>query len=77
VVSGKENTTLKPSNGIIDAGNHLEDGPELVLVHELVGHAIPNLLSGAKPKGNAIEDENKVRKKLDKELRPTDEKHTE
>jgi hypothetical protein len=36
------------------------DPPNMALMHELVGHAIPRLVG--RDTGNAVEDENKVRR---------------
>ena len=73
VVSGK------PYNGLKDCdGNKLVDTPNYILAHELVGHAIPMLIGGSnneggtltKPiNGNAIDNENKVRKEVGSPLR--------
>lgn len=34
----------------------------MVLMHELVGHAIPNMIGGGS--GNAVENENEVRRQI-------------
>lgn len=48
------------NNDVVDTnGNPLRDEPADILVHELVGHAIPRI-TGPKT-GNAVKDENKVR----------------
>jgi RHS repeat-associated protein len=57
VISGNSNTNLVDTNG-----NPLRDEPADILAHELVGHAIPRI-TGPKT-GNAVTDENKVRKEV-------------
>ena len=59
VVSGNENYKQQ---GI--EGNMLEDKPEDILAHELVGHAIPKTVGS--DTGNAVDNENKVRKEVKK-----------
>ena len=56
-ISGNENTSLKDTNGY-----QLEDKAADILVHEMVGHAIP--AADESDTGNAIENENKVRKQV-------------
>jgi RHS repeat-associated protein len=55
IISGNENTNLKDVNG-----NVLKDKPADILAHELVGHAIPFITKS--DTGNAVDNENKVRK---------------
>ena len=57
VISGNANTNLVDTNG-----NPLRDEPSDILAHELVGHAIPRI-TGPRT-GNAVTDENKVRKEV-------------
>ena len=57
-------------------GNQLEDGPEWIFVHEFAGHAAPKTDAGTDT-GNAIDNENKIRKELGKPLRKRNEKHVE
>ena len=57
-------------------GNQLEDGPEWIFVHEFAGHAAPKTDAGTDT-GNAIDNENKIRKELGKPLRKRSEKHVE
>ena len=58
-ISGNENYKQQ---GI--EGNMLEDKPEDILAHELVGHAIPKTVGS--DTGNAVDNENKVRKEVKK-----------
>ena len=53
-ISGNENKNLKDTEG-----NTLTDGPEEILMHELVGHAIPAIVGS--DTGNAVQNENKAR----------------
>ena len=57
-------------------GNQLEDGPEWIFVHEFAGHAAPKTDAGTDT-GNAIDNENKIRKELGKPLRKRNKKHVE
>jgi uncharacterized protein RhaS with RHS repeats len=57
IISGKENKDLKDTKG-----NPLRDEAADILAHELVGHAIPRIVGT--DTGNAVENENKVRKQL-------------
>ena len=59
IISGNEFVGLVYTNG--DA---LEDKPEHILMHELVGHAIPQIVGS--DTGNAVDNENKVREQLGK-----------
>ena len=54
-ISGNENTNLKDKDG-----KPLRDKAADILAHELVGHAIPKVAGS--DTGNAVENENKVRK---------------
>ena len=69
-ISGNENKNLKDTEG-----KPLEDKPADILAHELVGHAVPKLLN--KTGGNAVEDENKVRKETGSKLREASPAHKE
>ncbi len=46
-----------------------------VLMHEMIGHAIPILFGGGT--GNAIKNDNIARKELDLQLRKPDPRHKE
>ncbi|WP_161630566.1 RHS repeat-associated core domain-containing protein, partial [Pseudoduganella violaceinigra] len=54
VISGNPNNNLTDTNG-----KPLTDNPADILVHEIVGHALP--LIGISDTGNAVDNENKVR----------------
>ncbi|WP_268848913.1 hypothetical protein [Flavobacterium aestivum] len=54
IISGNPNPNLQDKNG-----NPLADNPADILVHELVGHAIPHITKT--DTGNAVDNENKVR----------------
>jgi RHS repeat-associated protein len=54
VISGNANTSLKNAKG-----GQLRDTPADILMHELVGHAIPSIVGGGT--GNAVKNENRVR----------------
>ena len=57
-------------------GKPLEDKPADILLHELVGHAIPRILGVGS--GNAVKNENRARSQIgDKKQREADEKHIE
>ncbi|HMJ48088.1 MAG TPA: RHS repeat-associated core domain-containing protein, partial [Ferruginibacter sp.] len=51
------------------------DGPGLILMHEIVGHALP-IISGS-IKGNAVANENAVRKEINVPLRREEPSHLE
>ena len=53
-ISGNANNSLKDASG-----QPLRDQPADILVHELVGHAIPHIAGS--DTGNAVQNENKVR----------------
>ena len=57
IISGNKNEGLKDTKG-----NDLPDTPAQILMHELVGHAIP--FTEGTNTGNAIDNENKVRIQL-------------
>lgn len=72
IVSGNAYKGMKDGQGNIipksvikdTEGNDYNDTPEKILMHELVGHAIP-MVAGSDT-GNAVENENKVNKELPK-----------
>lgn len=70
LISGNENKNLKDTYG-----RPLEDKPADILAHELVGHAIPNIVGS--DTGNAVKNENKVRKDLKSPLRAAEPNHHE
>ena len=71
VISGKECLLVKDTDG-----KPLEDKPADILLHELVGHAIPRILGVGS--GNAVKNENRARSQIgDKKQREADEKHIE
>ncbi len=73
IVSGNKNEGLKDTKG-----NNLPDTPAQILMHELVGHAIP--FTEGTNTGNAIDNENKVRMQLkdgQNQERAKDPKHIE
>jgi len=51
----------------LDNGKKIRYSPEEILLHELVGHGIPQILN--KTKGSAIKNENKIREQLGFEKR--------
>ena len=57
IISGRSNNTIKGVDG-----SSIPRGPGMVLMHELVGHAIPNMIGGGS--GNAVENENEVRRQI-------------
>ena len=57
VISGQANTTVQGASG-----SSIPTGPDMVLMHELVGHAIPNMIGGGS--GNAVENENQIREQI-------------
>lgn len=57
-ISGNENKELKDTKG-----NPLRDDAADILMHELLGHAIPWIVG--KDTGNAVDNENKARKELE------------
>jgi len=77
IISGNPNNNLQDTNG-----NKLTDDPADILVHELVGHAIPHITKT--DTGNAVDNENKVRAEVKTSnqtrpspLRKTEPSHTE
>ncbi len=72
-ISGNSNENIKDSNG-----KPLKDDAADILVHELVGHAIPKIVGT--DSGNAVKNENKVRKEADPDayrLRAEEPNHVE
>ena len=72
-ISGNENKNIKD-----EKGKSLIDKPSDILAHELVGHAIPRVVGS--DTGNAVENENKVRKQQGKgndQKRAPEPKHVE
>ena len=66
IVSGNRNFALPGG---------VTDGPELILMHEILGHALP-IIRG-KMNGNAVENENKVRGEIKVPLRRPEPDHKE
>ncbi len=60
IISGNENKELKDTEG-----NPLRDTPADILVHEIVGHAVPQAVGS--DTGNAVKNENKARAQYDKQ----------
>ena len=56
-------------------GKAIRDDPADILAHELVGHAIPNMVGS--DTGNAVENENKVRDEVGSGLRMAEPDHKE
>ncbi len=70
VFSGKAHKT-KDENG-----NYFNQSPEEILMHELIGHSIPIIApSRLFDTGNAILNENKVKKELNLQIRQENEGH--
>ena len=67
-VVGISGHTSKPVSDV--SGKPMKLSPSEVLMHELVGHAIPHVVGGGT--GNAIQNENIVRQELNKPLRGPD-----
>lgn len=79
-VAGDPTVTISnnPNNSILgqkDPFTKVPDGPALILMHELVGHAIP-IISGS-TSGNAVTNENKIRGELNVPLRKEEPAHSE
>jgi RHS repeat-associated protein len=68
-VSGHRNVIIE------DNGYMFPEGPNETLMHELVGHAIPFFVGT--DTGNAVENENKVRRENGLPLRPSEPNHHE
>ena len=66
-----------PYEGLVDTkGRALRFSPMHILMHELVGHAIPRVAGS--DSGNAIQNENKVRQEMTPGIqRPPDPAHVE
>jgi hypothetical protein len=60
--TGESTVTMwgRPMTVIMHTGFMYKDTPNMALMHELVGHAIPRLVGG--DTGNAVDNENKVRR---------------
>jgi len=69
-ISGNPLVGLKDTNG-----NALTDNPADILAHELVGHAIPHITKT--DTGNAVDNENKVRKDTSSPERANEPNHKE
>ena len=70
VISGNEYKGLKDTKG-----NPLKDDASDIMMHELVGHAIPHITTN--DTGNAVDDENKVRKETGNPERAKEPTHYE
>ena len=70
VISGHEYVGLKGTNG-----NPIKDDSSDILVHELVGHAIPFITNS--DTGNAVDNENKVRNQTGEPERAEEPTHLE
>jgi len=70
MISGNALKGLKDTDG-----NDYKDDAARILMHELVGHAIPRIVGT--DTGNAIENENKVNKERKKSQRAADPRHIE
>ena len=68
-ISGKEH------NVINEKGKIMKQSAADILMHELVGHAIPRIAPSRIDTGNAIKNENIIRKELNVEERKEDEDH--
>ncbi|GGH83120.1 hypothetical protein HNQ91_005979 [Filimonas zeae] len=71
LISGNSNWNIKGTDGV----TAVPGSPEFILMHELVGHAIPIILG--KMEGNAVVNENKVRREVNVPLRQADPRHLE
>ena len=67
--------TGKEHNVINVKGENMKQSAADILMHELVGHAIPRIAPSRIDTGNAIKNENIIRKELNVEERKEDEKH--
>lgn len=70
IISGNANDKLKDQEDKV-----LEDEAADILYHEIVGHPDPKVLGA--DTGNAINNENIIRKELNKPLRRENPKHVE
>lgn len=57
-------------------GTNVPDPPAMILAHEIAGHAVPNM-TGDHSVGNAVADENIIRKEVHMPLRVQDPSHIE
>ena len=69
-ISGNANYNIPGQNGL-----PVPDGPALILMHEIVGHAYP-IISGS-TNGNAVTNENVIRSEIKYPLRQAEPNHTE
>ncbi|WP_297243383.1 RHS repeat-associated core domain-containing protein [uncultured Prevotella sp.] len=67
--------TGKEHNVINEKGEIMKQSAADILMHELVGHAIPRIAPSRIDTGNAIKNENIIRKELNVEEREEDEAH--
>ncbi|QTE38815.1 DUF6443 domain-containing protein [Mucilaginibacter gossypii] len=68
-ISGNSN------NSMLNQGKIVPDDPSLILMHEIVGHALPIILRSTG--GNAVDNENEIRKDLNIPTRSFDPTHKE
>ena len=68
-MSGNPSVVFGPS------GEMFNEAPNEILMHELVGHAIPNIVG--RDSGNAVDNENRVGAENGMKLRPRDPAHVE
>ena len=65
----------KEHNVLNEKGESMKQSAADILMHELIGHAIPRLVHSSIDTGNAIKNENVIRQELNIEKRKEDEKH--
>jgi hypothetical protein len=70
IISGNANYNIPGQNS-----STVPDGPALILMHEIVGHAFP-IISGSMS-GNAVTNENIIRGEIKVPLRQVEPNHTE
>lgn len=74
--TGDSTITVSGNSSIIwSESGMFKESPGETLMHELVGHAIPRIAGS--DTGNAVENENKVRRENGLPLRPAEPNHTE
>jgi RHS repeat-associated protein len=74
--TGDSTITVSGNSSIIwSESGMFKESPGEILMHELVGHAIPRVAGS--DTGNAVENENKVRRENGLPLRPAEPSHTE
>ena len=67
---------IPPTGNVInEKGKIMKQSAADILMHELVGHAIPRIAPSRIDTGNAIKNENIIRKELNVEERKEDEDH--